>query len=81
MPGIIILERDFGETALWGAACAAGAAIEYNSMARVPRKHRKRIEKLHIEDDITYCLTPNQTDVVPVMVGDAIYNLAVLQSM
>jgi 2-phosphosulfolactate phosphatase len=43
--------------------------------------HRKRLEKLHIEDDITFCLTPNQTDIVPVMVGDAIYNLNVLQSM
>ena len=43
--------------------------------------HRKRLEKLQIEDDITFCLKPNQTDVVPVMVGDAIYNLNVLQSM
>lgn len=43
--------------------------------------HRKRLEKLQIEDDIMYCLTPNQTDVIPVMVGDAIYNLQVLQSM
>ncbi len=43
--------------------------------------HRKRLEKLQIEDDITFCLTPNQTDVIPVMVGDAIYNLNVLQSL
>ncbi len=43
--------------------------------------HRKRLEKLQIEDDITFCLKPNQTDVVPVMVGDAIYNLNVLQSL
>jgi len=43
--------------------------------------HRKRLEKLNIEDDIIFCLTPNQTDVVPVIVGDAIYNLNVLQSI
>jgi 2-phosphosulfolactate phosphatase len=43
--------------------------------------HRKRLEKLQIEEDITFCLTPNQTDVVPVMVGDAIYSLNVLQSI
>ncbi|MBL0340563.1 MAG: 2-phosphosulfolactate phosphatase [Bacteroidetes bacterium] len=43
--------------------------------------HRKRLEKLQIEDDIVFCLTPNQTDVIPVMVGDAIYNLNVLQSL
>ena len=43
--------------------------------------HRKRLERLQIEEDIVFCLTPNQTDVIPVMVGDAIYNLNVLQSM
>ncbi len=43
--------------------------------------HRKRLEKLHIEDDITFCLSLNKTDVIPVMVGDAIYNLNVLQSI
>jgi 2-phosphosulfolactate phosphatase len=43
--------------------------------------HRKRLEKLHIDDDIHFCLTPNQTDVIPVMVGDTIYNLNVLQSI
>lgn len=43
--------------------------------------HRKRLEKLNIHDDVTYCLTPNQTDVIPVMVGDALFNLNVLQAM
>jgi len=43
--------------------------------------HRKRLEKLHIEDDIEFCLRPDYTDVIPVMVGDAIYNLNVLQSI
>ena len=43
--------------------------------------HRKRLEKLHIEDDIEFCLKPDYTDVIPVMVGDAIYNLNVLQSI
>jgi len=43
--------------------------------------HRKRLEKLHIEDDVQFCLRPDYTDVIPVMVGDAIYNLNVLQSI
>jgi 2-phosphosulfolactate phosphatase len=43
--------------------------------------HRKRLEKLNIDDDIIYCLTPNQTDVIPVMMGDAIVNMNVLHSM
>ncbi|MDQ3049921.1 MAG: 2-phosphosulfolactate phosphatase [Bacteroidota bacterium] len=43
--------------------------------------HRKRLEQLHIEDDIEFCLKPDYTDVIPVMVGDAIYNLNVLQSI
>lgn len=43
--------------------------------------HRKRLERLNIEDDIEFCLKPDYTDVIPVMVGDAIYNLNVLQSI
>lgn len=34
--------------------------------------HRHRLASLHIEEDIKYCLTPNQAPVVPVMVGDAL---------
>ncbi len=43
--------------------------------------HRKRLERLNIEDDVEFCLKPDYTDVIPVMVGDAIYNLSVLQSI
>jgi 2-phosphosulfolactate phosphatase len=43
--------------------------------------HRKRLEKLQIEEDIIYCLTPNQADVIPVLVGDALYNMNVLESI
>ncbi len=34
--------------------------------------HRKRLERLHIDKDIEYCLTPNQAPVVPVMVDGAL---------
>ena len=30
--------------------------------------HRERLGRLHLEDDIRYCLTPNQTAVVPKLV-------------
>jgi len=40
--------------------------------------HRIRLEKLHIEEDIIYCLTPNQTSVIPVLKGDALYNVGVM---
>jgi 2-phosphosulfolactate phosphatase len=43
--------------------------------------HRKRLEKLQIEEDIIYCLTPNQADVIPVLVGDAIYDISVMESI
>ena len=43
--------------------------------------HRKRLEKLHIEDDIEFCLKPDYTDAIPVMKGDSIFNLNVLQSI
>lgn len=31
--------------------------------------HRKRLERLNIVKDISYCLTPDQTDVVPILQG------------
>lgn len=34
--------------------------------------HRKRLERLHIDKDIEYCLTPNQAPVVPVMLDGAL---------
>jgi phosphosulfolactate phosphohydrolase-like enzyme len=34
------------------------------------------LEKLRIEKDIEYCLTPNQTPVVPVLVDGALVNVA-----
>lgn len=34
--------------------------------------HRKRLERLQIDKDIEYCLTPNQAPVVPVMVNGAL---------
>jgi 2-phosphosulfolactate phosphatase len=40
--------------------------------------HRIRLEKLQIEEDIIYCLTPNQTSVIPVLKGDTLYNIAVM---
>ena len=37
--------------------------------------HRKRLEKLQIEKDIAYCLTPNQAPVIPVMKDGALVKL------
>ncbi len=37
--------------------------------------HRRRLKKLKIERDIEYCLTPNQTNVIPVLQGDALVKL------
>ncbi len=35
--------------------------------------HRKRLERLNINDDILYCLTPNTANVVPVLKGDTLF--------
>jgi 2-phosphosulfolactate phosphatase len=43
--------------------------------------HRKRLQRLHIEKDVEYCMKPNQTDVVPGIVGNSIIDLSVLQSI
>lgn len=32
--------------------------------------HRRRLKKLNLNEDIKYCLTPNQTSVIPVLKGD-----------
>ncbi len=37
--------------------------------------HRKRLERLHIERDIEYCLTPNQTRVIPVLQGEMLVKM------
>lgn len=37
--------------------------------------HRKRLKRLKIERDIEYCLTPNQTRVIPVLNGEALVKL------
>ncbi|MCA1762453.1 MAG: 2-phosphosulfolactate phosphatase [Cryomorphaceae bacterium] len=38
--------------------------------------HRRRLRNLNLNEDIKYCLTPNQTDVIPVYREGALVNLA-----
>ncbi len=37
--------------------------------------HRKRLEKLSLEKDIRYCLTPNLTPVIPILEGNGLVKL------
>lgn len=37
--------------------------------------HRKRLERLHIDDDIHFCLQLNKANVIPVLRGDTLYAL------
>ena len=34
--------------------------------------HKERLARLQLKEDIRYCLTPNQTKIIPVLVGDAL---------
>jgi 2-phosphosulfolactate phosphatase len=34
--------------------------------------HRRRLQRLNLNEDIKYCLTPNQSESIPVMEGDAL---------
>ena len=34
--------------------------------------HRRRLKKLNLNEDIKFCLTPNQFDVIPILKGDEI---------
>ena len=35
--------------------------------------HRRRLINLNLNEDIKYCLTPNQTNVIPILKGDQLY--------
>ena len=37
--------------------------------------HRRRLKKLFIEKDVEYCLTPNQTDAIPILEAGSIVKL------
>lgn len=37
--------------------------------------HRIRLAKLHIDNDIVYCLSPNKAPVVPILKNGVLYNL------
>src|SRR5690554_7402471 len=34
--------------------------------------HRRRLKRLNLNEDIKFCLTPNQMDVIPILRGDRI---------
>ncbi|HEX5001020.1 MAG TPA: 2-phosphosulfolactate phosphatase [Bacteroidia bacterium] len=83
-----VVQKLNGDFALTDHRDAALAAMHLYEMAQDDlhgflerSSHRKRLEKLQIEEDIIYCLTPNQADVIPVLVGDALYNMDVLESI
>ena len=37
--------------------------------------HRRRLERLNIEKDVAYCLTPNQANVIPVLEGSSLRSM------
>lgn len=37
--------------------------------------HRKRLRNLNLNKDIKYCLTPNQLDVIPILINNEIVNI------
>lgn len=37
--------------------------------------HKERLHRLNLKKDIRYCLTPNQTKVIPVLKGDVLVNM------
>jgi len=43
--------------------------------------HRIRLSELHIEEDITYCLTPNQASVIPVLKDGVLYDASRINEM
>jgi len=64
----------------YGDACLALHYL-YEMAVKDPYKflnhssHKERLARLNLKKDIKYCLTPNQTKVIPVLQGDALVNL------
>lgn len=73
------LQNDFDLSQMRDAALAAQHLynLAKNDLDGFLEKssHRIRLEKLNIDSDIKYCLTPNQTKVVPVIVDGALVNV------
>ncbi len=73
------LQNDFDLSKMRDSALAAQHLynIAKNDLNAFLEKssHRIRLEKLNIDSDIKYCLTPNQTNVVPVIVNGALVNV------
>lgn len=74
------LENDFDLSQMRDAAIAARHLYNlakddlYGFLSE--SSHRMRLEKLHIDRDIEYCLTPNQAPVIPVLKDGALVAFA-----
>lgn len=40
--------------------------------------HKKRLAQLNLKKDIKYCLTPNQTRIIPMLMGNALVNMSMV---
>lgn len=39
--------------------------------------HRRRLKRLNLNEDIKYCLSPNQSTAIPILVGDKLVKMAI----
>jgi 2-phosphosulfolactate phosphatase len=42
--------------------------------------HKERLARLNLKKDIKYCLTPNQTKVIPVLQEGVLVNMALVEN-
>src|SRR4051812_40302148 len=72
--------RKRNDSIQFGDACLALQHL-YQLALKDPYKflnhssHKERLARLNLKKDIKYCLTPNQTKVIPVLQGEALVNL------
>jgi len=66
---------EFSDSAIAACKLYGLAKSDLNSFLK-DSSHRKRLERLHIERDIEYCLTLNQTDTIPVLRSGAIVKMS-----
>ncbi len=72
--GVYSLEHDVEDSALIAMYLFEMAQKDPEKLLKIS-SHRRRLAKLNLKEDIRYCLTLNQTDKIPILIGDELVDL------
>ena len=72
--GVYSLEHDVEDSALIAMHLYEVAQQDPEVLLKTS-SHRRRLAKLNLKEDIRYCLTLNQTERIPILIGDELVDL------